>query len=123
MATGANNMDEENLSEQYARNFGTKEFLRFGCMFMALLTTGLAFGIAFKNAGVIIIFTVFLWGILWLAPYWQPAYSLVHRAMGNKDIPATLPKYRRRWWHYIPIVIKVAILLAALRIGLQVLFQ
>jgi hypothetical protein len=118
-------MDEEQRqrSEQFARNFGAREFLRLGCLFMTLPIVGLLLGLAFKNAGIIVIFMVLFWAVLWLAPYWQPAYALVYKAMGNKNIPAELPKHRWKWWHYIPIALKVIILLAVLRLGIQLLFQ
>lgn len=125
MATGANEMDEEQKkrSEPYTGNFGEKEFLRFGCTFISLLLLGLAAGMLFHNIGITVIFIVLLWGIMWFAPYWQPAYAIVHKVMGNKDIPPTLPKHHWKWWHYIPIVVKAAILLAALKFGLQLLFS
>jgi hypothetical protein len=118
-------MDEEQKkwSEQYGRNFGAKELLRFGCAFMTFLIIGITLGILFKNAGIMIIFVVLFLGIMWLAPYWQPAYSIVHKIMGNREILPTLPKYQWKWWHYIPILIKVILLLAVLRFGLQLLFQ
>ena len=118
-------MDEKQrmIAEQHARNFGAEEFVRFGCALTTLLIVGIALGMMFHNVGIIIIFVVLFHGILWLAPYWQPAYTIVHKIMGNRDIPSTLPKYQRKWWHYIPIAIKVIILLAILRLGVQLLFQ
>ena len=115
--------EQKKLSDQYSRNFGANEFLRFGCAFMTLLTIGIILGVVFKNAGIIIIFFVLFLGIIWLAPYWQPAYTTVHKTMGNQVIPPTLPQRRWKWWHYIPIAIKIIMLLAALRIGIQLLFQ
>ncbi|HJR80414.1 MAG TPA: hypothetical protein VJ821_10105 [Anaerolineales bacterium] len=118
-------MDEKQKkwTEQYGSNFGAKEFLRFSCALMTLLIVGIGLGLAFKNAGIIVIFIVLFFGTLWLAPYWQPAYSIVHRIMGNPNIPVTLPKYQRKWWHYIPIAIKVFLLLVVLRLGVQLLLQ
>ena len=115
--------DQQKWSKQYAANFGAKEFLRFGGAFMTLLIVGLALGMAFHNAGIIIIFIVLSHGILWFAPYWQPAYTIVHKIMGNQDLPSILPNSQKKWWYYIPIVIKIIILLAVLRLGLQLLFQ
>jgi hypothetical protein len=121
-------MDEEQRirSEQYARNFGAKELLRLGCALMTLLIGGVALGFAFNNAGIMIIFTTLFFGITWFAPFWQPAYTIVHKIMGNRELPSTLPtlpKSQRKWWYYIPIAIQVIILLAILRFGLQLLFQ
>jgi hypothetical protein len=123
-AVGANQMSEreKKWADQSSRNFGAKEFLRFSCAFMILLFVGIGLGLVFKNAGIIVIFLVLFWGILWLAPYWQPTYSIVHKIMGNANIPSVLPQRQWKWWQYILIVIKVTILLALLRLSFQLLF-
>ncbi len=117
------NEEQKEISEQFAKNFGAKEFVRYGCAFVSLLLSGLALGMIFHNFGITIIFITLFYGIIWLAPYWQPAYAVVHKVMGNQNIPPALPNYQRKWWHYIPIVIKVALLLMALKIGIQSLLQ
>jgi hypothetical protein len=121
---GANEMNEEQKkwTDQAARNFGGKEFLRFSCAFTTLLIVGMGLGLVFKNVGIIVIFMVLFWGILWLAPYWQPAYRIVYKVMGNANIPPALPQRQWKWWQYIPIAIKVMILFVLLRLSFQLLF-
>src|SRR5689334_17943950 len=97
------NNDPNEWSKQASANFTEKEFLRYGCALIAILIIGIALGMVFHNAGIIIIFVVAFHGIIWLAPYWQPAYGIVHKIMGNPNIPSALPKSQRKWWHYIPI--------------------
>ena len=118
-------MDEEQnkWSDQYAKHFGAKELFRFGCVFMTFLSVGITLGVALRNAGIIMIFVVTFLGTLWLAPYWQPAYSIVHKTMGNPNIPSILPKYQRKWGFYTLIAIKVILLLATLGLGIQLLFK
>jgi hypothetical protein len=122
-AAGANKMDEERKkwTDQASRNFGGREFLRFSCAFTTLLIVGMSLGLVFKNTGIIVVFLLLFWGILWLAPYWQPAYSIVHKVMGNANIPSALPQRHWQWWQYIPIAIKVTILLVLLRLSFQLL--
>ncbi len=123
--SGSDRMNEEQkeISEQFAKNFGAKEFVRYGCAFTSLLLIGLALGMIFHNSGITIIFVVLSFGIIWLAPYWQPAYAILRKAMGNPNIPATLPRRGWKWWYYIPMAVKIAFLLIALKIGIQLLFQ
>jgi len=118
-------MDEEQRkrSNQFAGNFGANELLRFGCVFITVQVAGIALGFLLKNFGIALISIALTFGILWLAPYWQPAYTIVHIIMGNQNIPPTLPKYQRKWWNYISITIKVIMLLAILGTGLQLLFK
>lgn len=116
------NEEQKKWTDQAARSFGAREFLRFSGAFMTLLFVGIGLGLAFKNAGIIVIFLILFWGILWLAPYWQPTYSIVHKIMGNANIPPVLPQRQWKWWQYIPIVIKVTILLVLLRLSFQLLF-
>src|SRR5258706_9093988 len=103
-------------SKQYSANFGVREFLRFGCVYMGWIITGLALGIIFNNGGILMIFVAIGFGFLWFAPYWQPAYNLAQKIMGNKNIPSKLPKAQYKWWeyiiHYLILGIKLYLLLA-----------
>jgi hypothetical protein len=123
-AAGADelNVEQKKWSNQSARNFGGKEFLRFSCAFTTLLLIGMGFGLAFKNTGIIVLFLVLFWGILWLAPSWQPAYNIVHKIMGNASIPPALPQRQWKWWQYILIAFKVMILLVLLQLSFRLLF-
>jgi len=117
------NDEQKKISEQFTRNFSEKEFLRFGCVFTIFLFVGIALGLIFHNAGIILIFVVLFHGIIWLAPHWQPAFNVVRKVMGNSNIPSALPKYQRKWWQYISIAIKIVVLFMTLRIGIQLLFK
>jgi hypothetical protein len=116
-------MDDEQKrwSEQYDRNFSEKEFLRYGCVLMSFLLVGITLGMTLHNAGIIVLFVVVFHAIIWLAPYWQPAYAIVRKIMGNPNIPSQLPIHQRKWWLYIPIAVRIFILLIALRLGIQLL--
>ena len=88
---------------------------------------GIALSFVFKNFGIALISIALTFGVLWLAPYWQPAYTIFHKMMGNKNIPPALPKFRRKWWEYIILYIivgiKLYILLAVLFIGIKLIFS
>ncbi len=118
-------MDEEQkrASEQYAGNFGAREFIRYSCASLSFLLVGLALSMILHNSGISIIFIGLFFGILWLAPYWPPAYALVRKVMGNPNLPPALPAGHRKWWDYIPMVIKLALVLVVLDMGIQSLLQ
>ncbi len=87
-------------------------------------TIGLSLAFVF-NFGIFIIFIAFFFAVLWLFPYWQPAYSIIYRIIGNNNIPPNLEKYqfRSEWWHFIPLGIKLAFLLYIFYIGIKIWIQ
>jgi hypothetical protein len=83
---------------------------------------GLALGFAF-NIGIFIIFVAVFFGILWLCPYWQPAYSIIYRIIGNKSISPLLGIGKLKWWQYISPGIKILFLVYILYVAIKLLFQ
>jgi hypothetical protein len=84
--------------------------------------TGLTLAFAF-NFGIFIIFIVIFYTILWLFPYWQPAYSIVYRIVGNNDISPTLEPLHMKWWQYISPGIRFVFLAYLLYIGINLLLK
>ena len=121
-------MDEgqKKNSQQFAANFGAKEFLRFGCTFIALQMIGIALTVALGNAGYSIIFIAISFSIIWFAPYWQPAYFLIYKMMGNKNLPSELPKAQRKGWsfliYYAILGFKLFLISSVFSFGIRLLF-
>jgi hypothetical protein len=100
--------EQKEWHKQYSSNLGAREFLRLGGVFLGWLMVGLVLGFEF-NIGILMIFVSIGFGILWLAPDWQPAHLLVQKIMGNKNIPSKLPKTRYRVRQYIILYLVLGI--------------
>ena len=83
---------------------------------------GLIFGVIF-NIGIFIIIVTIFFGILWFYPYWQPAYSTIYWIVGDKNLPSLLEPHTLKWWDYLLLVIKIAVLAYILYIGLNLVFK
>jgi hypothetical protein len=85
---------------------------------------GLLLGLLF-NIGISVIFVAVFFGVLWLAPYWQPAYWVIYQIIGDKTVSPTLEinHSKLRWWQYISLSIKLAFLAYILYIGLKLFFK
>lgn len=121
-------MDEEQKKWQGGlwKYFGPKEFVRFVIILLSLLFSGLILSIVFKNPGFVMLAIAIQFSILWLAPYWQPAWIVLRKISGNENIPARLPKFQGEWWgyaiHYGVLIFKLWILFYVYSIGLKQLF-
>ncbi len=117
------NNKQQEWGKQLLSNLRLRELLRLTGVLLAVQFTGIALGLVLKNFGIALIFIGVTFGILWLFPYWQPAYAIIYKIMGNQSISPVLPTYQRKWWSYISIAMKVLMVLAVLGIGLKLLFQ
>jgi len=109
------NEERNKWSKQLSSNFGAKEFLRFGCAVMIWLFIGLAISIPIGVAGyswASMIFVIFLSTILvfpFVTRRWKPAYSLLRKILGNKNLPSEpmpysivkIPRQPLPWWGYL----------------------
>jgi hypothetical protein len=84
---------------------------------------GVLLDLLFHNAGISIIFTSLWFALIWLWPYWQPAYTIMYMIAGNKDISPILQKHQFKWWHYISPSIKVIFLIYLFYIGLKLVLK
>ena len=85
---------------------------------------GFLFGFLF-NFGIFILFVAVFFGILWLVPYWQPAYSIIYRIVGDKSISPVLEPYqlKLKWWQYISVGIKLAFIAYILYVGFKLILK
>jgi hypothetical protein len=83
---------------------------------------GVALGFAF-NIGITIIFIVICLGILWLFPYWQPAYSIIYQIVGNKSISPFLESHKLKWWQYLSPGLKLLFLASVLYIAVKLILR
>ena len=85
---------------------------------------GLILGFAF-NFGIFIIFVAIFFATLWLFPYWQPAYSVIYRIVGNNNISPNLEQdyFSFKWWRFVSLGIRLVFLLYILFIGIKMILQ
>ena len=85
---------------------------------------GLILGFAF-NFGIFFIFIVIFFATLWLFPYWQPAYFLFYRIIGNNNISPNLEysQFIFKWRRLISPGIRLVFLLYILYIGIKMILQ
>ena|SRR6266498_3946682 len=115
-ATGANEMKEERnrWSEQFSSNIGASELLRLGCFVVIWMLLAVALSSIFYTSQLIqiLLFTIFLISLFAFAIFsqtWKPAYSLLRKIFGNKNLPnepmppSTVKTSRQRlpWWGYL----------------------
>jgi hypothetical protein len=96
------NEDQKEWQRRFWANFGAKELMRLGLVYIAWLLTGIAVSRALNSAGYSVIFVAISVGIFMYAPYWQSAYTLVYRILGNGNIPGMLPKIKRNGGSNLP---------------------
>jgi hypothetical protein len=64
-----------------------------------------------------------VFGVLWLAPYWQPAGNILSKITQNA-FPLPVATIRKIAWHSaIILVVKIAVAVGIVALGLTVLFQ
>ncbi len=81
-------------SEQYNKNFGVKELLRFSCASGIWMSLGVALSVALASTGytaaeyVFLIFLITFFAFPIIAITWVPAYTLFRKILGNENLPA-----------------------------------
>jgi len=114
-------MDEEQKEwqKQFWTNFGATEYIRFSCsfglwMFLAValaLTLSLVFNIPEIVGGFLIttfLIAAFTFSIV--SRTWRPAYNILRKILGNKDLPTEpiphstikIPRQPLPWYGYLP---------------------
>ena len=119
-------MDQEQKEwrEQFWKNSGgTREVIRLGCAFVIWLGIGMGLYFWSGNVGYLLISMAFFFSFPTLTQYWQPAYSLSRKILGNENIPPRLMPFHRKWWNYVPLLIRLAISIAIFIKGIQILLQ
>ncbi len=105
-------MDEEQRKwqKQYTSHIGAREFLILGGVVMGWILVGLLISVVTETLTVFLVFflSVFVFAIL--STRWKPAYVILYKILGNKNLPkepfprgiTMLPKEPRAWWSYLP---------------------
>jgi hypothetical protein len=83
----------------------------------------IGFGLAFINFGIFLVFIVVFFGVLWLFPYWQPAYSIIYHIAGNKNISPILENHKLKWWQFISLGIRLLFLALLLYYSIKLFAQ
>ncbi|MBI5354155.1 MAG: hypothetical protein HZB50_16045 [Chloroflexi bacterium] len=77
----------------------------------------------FAGTGVGIIMFATFFSILWLFPYWQPAFKIT-RLIGNKNrVSSTLEKHKLKYYHFISLGIKIVFLFYLYYVGIKILME
>ncbi|MEW6083792.1 MAG: hypothetical protein AB1607_04270 [Chloroflexota bacterium] len=118
------NEEEKKWQEQYAKNStGNREIFRLGCVLVIWYAIGVGLTIWSGNVGyVLICFAAYL-SFPALTGYWQPAYALSRKILGNESLPPSLMPRKFKWWNYLPLAIRLAISAALLFKGVEFLVR
>ena len=92
--------------------------LRIVVAFLAFHMVGFILGQTF-----IIIFIISSFALLWLFPYWQPAYTLIYKISGIKDASPILARPHLPWWRYISLGLRLAFVVYVSIYGIKILFE
>jgi len=92
--------------------------LRIVIAFLVFPMIGFMLGEAF-----ILIFVVSSFAVLWLFPYWQPAYILIYKISGLKDVSPILAKPYLLWWRYITLGLRLVFVAYVVFYGIKILFE
>ena len=114
-------MQDESIKQWQSQVFSIFKplaILRIVVAFLVLHAIGFILGQAF-----IIILIVSSFALLWLFPYWQPAYNLIHKISGARDVSPILTKRHLRWWKYISLGLRLAFVVYAVLYGIKILFE
>jgi uncharacterized membrane protein HdeD (DUF308 family) len=110
-------MDDEQKKwhEQFSENFGAREYVRFSCLFVLWMFLPAGLALVFNNSGIIAVFLItaflvvaFTFSII--SRTWKPAYAVLRKILGNKNLPVEpmprstmkIPRQPRPWWSYLP---------------------
>jgi hypothetical protein len=122
-------MDEEQRKwqKQYTSHIGAREVLVLGGAVMGWILVGLLISVVTETLAVFLVFflSVFVFAIL--STRWKPAYAILYKILGNKNLPTEpfpggftwLPKQPRAWWSYLPglwwLILDVILLILVIR--------
>jgi len=112
---------QQEWAKQFFANYGRPEFFRSLFAFLGCMLIGLVLNIKYDNIGYSPIFQAIAWGFPVTAAFWQPAYKIFHKILGNNNIPVAI--FKRNWWEYITLAILVPIPVAMFFRGLQMVFK
>ena len=130
-------MDDEQKKwrKQYSSSLGAKEYIRLSCAIVIWQFIGVAIALAIALPGkngkfsdiVIAIFTLSIFAIPFLSRRWQPAYSLLRKIMGNKNLPTEpmrrsiikLPPQPKPWFYHLSAIWNWALALLLLYLVIQ----
>ena len=118
------NEEQKKWQDQFWKNsWGIRELFRFGCAFIIWQAIGIGLTIWSGNVGYVLICMAFYFTFPTLTGYWQPAYSFLRKILGNENMPPKLMPSQRKWWSYIPLVIRFGISSFLLIKGIELLTQ
>ena len=108
------NEERNKWSKQFSSNVGARELLRLGCFIVIWMLLAGALSSIFYTSQLIqlLLFTIFLISLFAFAivsQTWKPAYSLLRKIVGNKNLPSEpmhpstvkIPRQRLPWWGYL----------------------
>jgi hypothetical protein len=72
--------------KRYSKNFGPREFARFGCVHLLWMFFGAALSILLRLNQLFLFFLIVPFVFALVAVHWRPAYTLYRRILGNKNI-------------------------------------
>lgn len=95
-----------------------RSLIRFYIFSTAITCLSFLFGIAF---------CFIVWGItvcvIRLAPIWEPAYKLIAKIAGARDIDKDFKPLKPHWWQLFPWVLHIGVGLFLIGFGLWLLFH
>jgi hypothetical protein len=122
-------MDEEQREwqMQFSSHMGVREVLILGAAMIGWLVIGMVIAVVTGFLPIYLIFLVFTFVFAFVSPRWKPAYALLYKLLGNKDLPTEpfphgfriLAKEPRAWWSYLPslwwLILDVILLILVIR--------
>lgn len=82
-------MDEEQRKwqKQSTSHIGVREVLILGGAVIGWLLIGLLISVVMESLAVFLIFFFSMFGFAMVSTRWKPAYSILYKIMGNKNLP------------------------------------
>jgi hypothetical protein len=77
----------------------------------------------FFGVGVGIISIAIYFTILWLFPFWQPAFTIIYLISGNKDTSSIIEEHHLKIYHYFNLGIKIIFLLFLFYSGIRIIIE
>lgn len=112
--------EQKEWKRQYYANLASREFFRLACAIALWLLTGIALTLVFKNRIFFDLFFITMFVFPFIAHWWKPAYLILRKILGNKNLPSELMPRNfinsqpRTWWSYLPSLWWVLVLLLLL---------
>ena len=96
----------------------SKTILILGLWFFLITPITILMG---TGAGIVMLATFF--GVLWLFPYWPPAFLIVRLIGNKKEISPILEKHRLKYYHFISLGIKIIVILFMYYAGIKAIIE